>query len=1257
MQNKIFKFIPTSLIITSIILQGCTSLKPYYDKSQKNWQTANAPDTLKLKYSIFLIGDAGNPDKNRQEPVLKLLQSQINHSDTSSHGLNKDTVFVNNSHKEDVVIFMGDNIYETGLPEPGALDRADKEREITEQMKVVKDFKGHKIFVPGNHDWNESRPGGLAALNRQEEFVETYLNAGDVFMPSNGCAGPVELQLNNDLVVIIIDSEWWLSKFEKPLAPDNDCTSASRLDVIQQVQDIITRNRGKNIVLAEHHPLFSNGRHGGYYTLKDYLFPLTLIRDNYYLPLPIIGSIYPLLRQYGVSRQDLANKDYQQLKRGLLSVLENEKNVVIAAGHEHALQLNKYKDLNHIISGAGSKSTSLAPGNGALFAYGGGGVKGFARLNYYDNGQCWVEFWQPDGDGSKGKLLYRTPLYAIPPKGKQKIDEQIISYKDSTKTLAASGEYDAGQFKRSLFGEHYRQTWATPVKVKYLDMSIFAGGLTPVKLGGGHQTTSLELQGKDDHTYTFRLIDKDPSSKLPEGFLKTFAEDFVQDQISSSHPYAALIIPPMAKSIGIYHTDPQLVYMPFTTSLGPYIQQIGGKLGIVEAKPDENLSDFKSFGNVKKAVSTEKMYEQIRKDNDNEVDQPMFLKARLFDILIGDWDRHEDQWRWAEFKKDKGTLYRPIPRDRDQAFTKFDGFIPRLISKFILHDIQSFELKIKDPALLSIAARNLDRNLLNKLSRKDWEKISVEIQTALSDEVIENAVHKMPSEVYAISGKEISDKLKSRRNQLLEVTNQYYSVLAKEVRVAGSDKKEFFKIVRSDETTLLSIYKIDKDNKIDNEIYERIFNNSETRELNLFALNGQDSVLIEGSSANAIKIRIVGGEGNDAIIDKSDGRTIVYDNNTEKNTIIQGKNTALRLSNKGYINDYKVNDFTYSKSGKTVSLDYDSDDGAFIGGGFTTKHYGFRKEPYSYDQTLIGRYAPKTGAYIIKYKANFYSLFGKNTDLVLHAAYNNPQHTFNYYGQGNSTTNIDDLNSFYRIRTKNISASAYLQRRFTDAFKVGIGPGYEYYRVEQSADRYVSTANFPDKADIENPSQFVTLRSYANIDFVNDPLFPTTGVRWKNEAAFFNEMGNTTDRFLKLQSDLSFYATPNINFPITAAVRIGAAANIGDYKFFQANSLGNNTNLRGYRNNRFSGRSYLYQNSELRFKVANFRNYIFTGNLGLFGFFDAGRVYSDNPESNTWHTGSGPGFWLNLYNKFLFSGAYGFSKEGKYITLKTGFSF
>ncbi|MBC8053474.1 MAG: BamA/TamA family outer membrane protein [Sphingobacteriaceae bacterium] len=1253
MKIKFFnQFTLTSTII--LFLAGCTTLKPFYDKSEVNWQKATTPDSSRVKYSIFLIGDAGNPEQDRQEPTLKLAQNQIFTSKRVKIGGRDSTLY--DSNPKDVVMFLGDNIYNTGLPKPEDNDRKEKERRIVAQMDIVKNFKGRKVFLPGNHDWNESLPGGLAAVNRQEEFVENYLDSNDVFLPSNGCPGPVELQLNNDLVVIVLDSEWWLHKYDKPIAPDNGCTAGSRVEILEQVKDILVRNRGKNIVIAQHHPLFSNGRHGGYYSLKDYIFPLTLIRDQLYIPLPIIGSIYPFMRQYGISRQDLSNKDYQQLKRGLLAILEEEKNVVIATGHEHALQFNRYNSVSHIISGAGAKSNSMTKGNDALFAH---GTKGFTRINYYDNGQSWVEFWEPEGDGSTGKLVYRTPLYALPPKGATEVrEEKQINYKDSVKVLAAGEQYEASDFKRKLYGEHYRNTWATPIKVKYLDLSTFAGGLSPLKMGGGKQTTSLQLQGKDGNVYQFRTISKDPSTLLPQGFIRTFADDFFQDQISSAHPYGALMIPDMAKAVGIYYVTPQLVYMPYSRLLGPYIQQVGGQLGMIEARPDEDVSDFKSFGNAKNAISTHKLYEQLQKDNDNEVDQVMYLRARLFDILINDWDRHEDQWRWAEFKKAKGSLYRPIPRDRDQAFTKYDGILPRLISKMV-PDLQSFEYEIKDVAKLSIAARNLDRNFLNKLTHEQWLQIAFEVQTKLTDKVIEDAVRKMPPEVFNISGREIIDKLKSRRNGLTQAAEEYYTVLSKEVTVTGTNKHEFITINNGDNYTRLAVYKINSERKVENKIFERDFFSNETRELNIFAFEGRDSIIITGTNPE-IKVRIVGGEDMDRFSDNTSGKgknILVFDSDDNDSTIKAGSNTKLDLSKYETIHEYNRNAFKYDKSNFIPSFDYNIDDGIFIGAGYAIKHYGFRKEPYSYTHVLKGNYAPRTGAKSINYTGNIYSIFGRNNDIIIQAAYNGPKYTFNYFGQGNSTPNVGDDIDYYRIRTKNISFTTFFQKRFTQAFRVGIGPGYELYWIEKPTNNFLTSQDFTEKDDLDNPSRFGSIRSYANIDFVNNALFPTSGVRWKNEINYFAEVNKTRENFAQLKSDISFYATPNFNFPVTAALRLGAAKNLGEYKFFQSNFLGNTTNLRGYRNNRFAGRSYVYQNSELRFKVSTFRNYILTGNFGLFGFFDSGRVYSKSPEENKWHTAYGPGAWVNFYNKFLISTGYGISKEGSYFSINSGFSF
>ena len=52
-----------------------------------------------------------------------------------------------------------------------------------------------------------------------------------------------------------------------------------------------------------------------------------------------------------------------------------------------------------------------------------------------------------------------------------------------SQTVAAGTRYQAGGFKRFLLGNTYRDEWTTPVRVPVLDLTRFAGGLTPTKSG------------------------------------------------------------------------------------------------------------------------------------------------------------------------------------------------------------------------------------------------------------------------------------------------------------------------------------------------------------------------------------------------------------------------------------------------------------------------------------------------------------------------------------------------------------------------------------------------------------------------------------------------------------------------------------------------------------------------------------------------------------------------------------------------------
>src|SRR5437867_1697003 len=103
-------------------------------------------------------------------------------------------------------------------------------------------------------------------------------------------------------------------------------------------------------------------------------------------------------------------------------------------------------------------------------------------------------------------------------------------------TIVPGPEYDAGWLHRLLYGSNWRSLWTTQVNAEVLDLQHFAGGLRPIRIGGGKQTKSLRFKGSNGKEYKFRSIDKDARKSLPEDLRESIAADYLQDQISSVNP-------------------------------------------------------------------------------------------------------------------------------------------------------------------------------------------------------------------------------------------------------------------------------------------------------------------------------------------------------------------------------------------------------------------------------------------------------------------------------------------------------------------------------------------------------------------------------------------------------------------------------------------------------------------------------------------------------------------------------------------------
>jgi hypothetical protein len=295
------------------------------------------------------------------------------------------------------------------------------------------------------------------------------------------------------------------------------------------------------------------------------------------------------------------------------------------------------------------------------------------------------------------------------------------------------------------------------------------------------------------------------------------------------------------------------------------------------------------------------------------------LKSRLFDMFIADWDRHDDQWRWASFKQSGGRLYRPIPRDRDQAFFVSEGFImDKVQRKWAMPKFQGFDEKFSYVPGFNFNARYFDRDFLNEPTLQDWISSADSLQHRLTDEVIEEAIRQWPEPIFQIDGEKVIERLKSQRSYLKEYAIEQYLFLAEVVSVRGSDKKETFLVDRiDDENTRVRMFKRTNEDDLDELMYDRTFKREETKEVRLYGLDGDDLFIVQGTAKKGILLRIIGGPGEDQIKDESEIRgltkhTKVYDTKSG-NQFQPGKETKDLTSTRPSVNTYNRNDFNYNK--------------------------------------------------------------------------------------------------------------------------------------------------------------------------------------------------------------------------------------------------------------------------------------------------------------------------------------------------------
>lgn len=841
-------------------------------------------------------------------------------------------------------------------------------------------------------------------------------------------------------------------------------------------------------------------------------------------------------------------------------------------------------------------------------------------------------------------------------------DFQLFGYTADTmprrfQSQAANPDLKGGFFKHLFIGKNYRPEWRTPVQAPVLNFRTDMDGLKPTEEGGGRQTHSLDLEDAKGRKWVLRSVRKYPVDVVESALQGTIAEKIVADGISASYPYSVLSVGRLAKAAGVPYLPNTLVFIPDDPALDTFRSKYRNTLSFLELR----TVDTTNLEN--KSLNTHEVLPKLYQSGETGIQQRTVLRARLLDNFIMDFDRHADQWEWVKVDSAGRTFYYPVAKDRDQAFFKAKGLLPKIARFFqpTLGSLQGLRAKAANIKTFNFVARDFDRNFLHELDEQTWNHEIDQMLASFTDGVLAEAISRQPKEMQQLQAAEILETLKEKRQYFKEDMTAYYRFLSRVVSVPGSNEAEIFTITNNaDTTTEVQVEMLDSTGNAKYITYRRVFDPAVTKEIRLYGLEGNDRFVIRGGAGN-IKIRLIGGPGDDHFQNQSTGsKANVYDVSYENNSL-EGSGLKNRISGDPMNNEFRRQGFQYPITLPGIGIELTREGGLFLGPTLKIVRPGFRKEPYAARHFIYATRAITSSSYHFRYDAEFIGL-AKKLDLLFRSDATLPTVRSYFFGLGNETVYNQDIGRFYYLASYR-QIDATMQLRYSPAkwLQFTGGPTMQYLKLEndRNKEKYINTL-FPDgnQSGLREGQLFAGAEVRMQADLRNHPLFTTRGMYLNLYAKKLKSLGENDEAFDQVGGNISFFTDFLWNRFIVLATSFGADRNYGKFVFPQAQYLGFRQNLRGYRFQRFAGRARFYNNSEVRINLGVRNFYFFKGPVGLIGFHDMGRVWINNETSDKWHKGYGGGIWVAPFGKVAVVATVASSEEEKkWLQVSFGFQF
>ncbi|GAC1588074.1 MAG: hypothetical protein NVS3B25_04470 [Hymenobacter sp.] len=451
---------------------------------------------------------------------------------------------------------------------------------------------------------------------------------------------------------------------------------------------------------------------------------------------------------------------------------------------------------------------------------------------------------------------------------------------DSAREATAGRQYaHHGHLYNVLIGPHHRRTWAAPVAAPVLNLAqARPSGLRPGKIGGGFNSTSLGLKAANGQAFVLRTVDKDPIRAMPEWLRHTFLVNALRDNVSATHPYGALVVPPLAAALGVPHASPRLYYVRAEDPAfrSDSLNHFRGQLAYLEEKAGP--SALIAGGTAERVLSSREAFAAVFLTPSQRIDQPALLRARLLDGWLGDWDRHPGQWSWAVARPTgaAGATLLPIPKDRDMVFYRLDdGVLGWLLGHVAQRHWATFGPRFRNAASLLSSGQYLDTRGLNALSGPAFRTAARAMQQRLPDSLLRRALNRLPAAALALEGPRLLAALQARRAALPELAEGWYRHLARRPVVGGTAEAERFEVHRYADSTVVAVYPA----KTAASLFHRTFLPAETCVIQVEGLGGNDHFVVVQHGRRPVakpRLRLYGGPGVDTLQSQQTGHGLRF---------------------------------------------------------------------------------------------------------------------------------------------------------------------------------------------------------------------------------------------------------------------------------------------------------------------------------------------------------------------------------------------